>query len=221
MNWTPNRIALRNKLIGTFPALFDLALQTRFAFKTLSRWRHTGMELPLPSLLKRCLLKRFAVEQQLEVLVETGTFLGDTPWAFRNAFKEIYTIELSETLAKLARNRFRKFSHVQVLQGDSGSVLPGLLPRLAAPVLFWLDGHYSGELTAQGSLNSPIVNEVNAIAVLCRVPFVILIDDARAFGHEPGYPPLDEFIPLLEKILPNHSLDVSNDIISAVPKGHN
>jgi len=53
MNWTPNRIALRNKLIGIFPDLFDLALETSFALKTLPRWRHTGMELPFSSLLKR------------------------------------------------------------------------------------------------------------------------------------------------------------------------
>jgi len=219
MNWTPNRIALRNKLIATFPGLFDLALQTMFAFKTLPRWHHTGMELPFPSLLKRAFLKRFAVDYQLEILVETGTFLGDTPWAFRKFFKEIFTIELSETLAKLARNRFAKFDHIQVLQGDSGSVLPGLVPRLRAPTLFWLDGHYSGGLTAQGFMNSPIVDEVNAIADLCRQRFLILIDDARFFGQEPGYPSLDEFIPLLEKILPNHSVAVSNDVISAVLKG--
>jgi hypothetical protein len=60
MNWTPNRIALRNKLIGIFPGLFDLALQTDFAFKTLPKWRLTGMEPPFPSLLKRAYLKRFA-----------------------------------------------------------------------------------------------------------------------------------------------------------------
>ena len=50
---------------------------------------------------------------------------------------------------------------------------------------------------------------------------MILIDDARIFGQEPGYPSLDDFIALLEKILPNHSVAVSNDIISAVPKGRN
>jgi hypothetical protein len=221
MNWTPNRIALRNKLIGTFPGLFDLALQTSFAVKTLSRWRHTGIELPFPNFLKRCLLKRFAVVHQLEILIESGTFLGDTPWVFRNSFKEIYTIELSETLAKLARTRFAKFDHIQVFQGDSGSVLPGLLGRLSAPTLFWLDGHYSGGPTAQGSLNSPIMNEVDAIADLCRERFVILIDDARIFGQEPGYPSLDDFIPLLQNILPNHLVAVANDVISAVPKGQN
>jgi len=60
---------------------------------------------------------------------------------------------------------------------------------------------------------------VNAIADLCRQRFLILIDDALFFGQEPGYPSLDEFIPLLEKILPNHSVAVSNDVISAVLKG--
>jgi hypothetical protein len=221
MNWTPNQIAVRNKLIGTFPHLFELALQTGVAVKTLSRWRHTGMELPLPNFLKRCLLKRFAVDHRLAILVETGTFLGDTPWVFRNFFKEIYTIELSETLAELARNRFARFHHIQVLKGDSGLALPALIPRLSEPILFWLDGHYSGGLTAKGFLNSPIVNEVNAIADLCRERFVILIDDARTFGQEPGYPLLGDFIALLQKLLPDHSIAVSNDIISVVPKGQN
>jgi len=71
-------------------------------------------------------LKRFAVDYQLEIFIETGTFLGDTPWAFRNSFKEIYTIELSETLAKLALNRFAKFDHGSALRCCFGSMVFGL-----------------------------------------------------------------------------------------------
>jgi len=43
--------------------------------------------------------------------------------AFRNSFKEIYKIEPSETLAELARNRFARLHHIQVLKG--GVRFPG------------------------------------------------------------------------------------------------
>jgi hypothetical protein len=82
------------------------------------------MELPFPSLLKRSYLKRFAVDHQLEILAETGTFLGDTPWAFRSSFKEIYPIELSETLAKLARNRFASVPDALESTGRRSQAIP-------------------------------------------------------------------------------------------------
>jgi len=101
----------------------------------------------------------------------------------RRRFKRIYTIELSEQLAAEAARRLASYSHVQVLQGDSGHVLPEVVGQLNEPAVFWLDAHYSGGMTARGPTECPLEREVRAIALGGRADHVILIDDARLMGQ--------------------------------------
>jgi protein-L-isoaspartate O-methyltransferase len=54
----------------------------------------------------------------VDTLIETGTYLGDMTYAQRKLFKQIYTIELSETLYKKAVDRLktlRYYSEIAVL----------------------------------------------------------------------------------------------------------
>ena len=141
-----------------------------------------GFLLPLPPFVKRSLILRYASDHDCQILFETGTQYGDTPWLFRSHFESIYTIELSPMLAAMARTRFRRHTHIKVVEGDSGEKLAELLPSLQSKTLFWLDGHYSAGVTARGSSDCPIYAELRSIADLCLVPYVILIDDARCFG---------------------------------------
>ncbi|MCW3090873.1 MAG: hypothetical protein JWP81_1942 [Ferruginibacter sp.] len=80
---------------------------------------------------------------QLKIMVETGTFLGDTVECFREKFDKIITVELSEELATKAKARFADDPKISILQGDSDVILAQLLKDMQEPVLFWLDGHYS------------------------------------------------------------------------------
>lgn len=156
-------------------------------------WRKRGRPLPPPHGVKQKILRRIADQHGLNILVETGTHLGDMVYAQKNRFKAIYSIELGETLYRRAARRFRKYPHIKIIHGDSGDVLRELVPQLKAPALFWLDGHYSGAGTALGEDHSPIFRELNAIFTM-PVPYVIAIDDARLFGCDPGYPTMDELI---------------------------
>jgi hypothetical protein len=217
MNWTPERIRFRNALIAAAPWAFSVGLRARFAFQTLPRWRQNGWESPLPNLLKHSILVRYARLHQLTALVETGTYLGDTPWELRKTFAEIHTIELSPILCRLAKERFKRLAHILVHEGDSARKLPELLKHLTRPTLFWLDGHFSGGITAQGKVSAPIADEVSAIAKQCPVRFVLLIDDARSFGSEVGYPSLDQFREKISGWLPGAIVSVENDIIAIVP----
>ncbi len=217
MNWTPSRIRVRNALVAVAPWAFNAVLRARFAFQTLPRWQRTGWESPLPNLLKHPILVRYARLHGLGALVETGTFLGDTPWALRNRFAEIHTIELSPTLCGLAKERFKHLPHIHVHEGDSSTVLPELLKELRQPTLFWLDGHFSSGITAQGDASTPVCDEVQAIAERCPVRFVMLIDDARSFGSEDGYPSLPDFEKRIRTLLPGAVLSVENDLIAIVP----
>lgn len=135
---------------------------------------------------RRQLLRKIGSEHGLKYFVETGTNMALTPLALQDAFSHLVTIELSTTLAERAARLLARYPHVQCLQGDSATVLPGVLEDLHEPALFWLDGHYSGPGTAHGRESSPIRTELKLILNHHRA-HVILIDDARIFAGGPEH----------------------------------
>ena len=86
--------------------------------------------------------------------------------------------------------RFKKNKQVHILEGDSAQKLSVVLGRLSHPALFWLDAHYSGGDTAKGENETPIQKELHDIFQNPLKDFVILIDDARLFVGQNGYPTL-------------------------------
>lgn len=144
---------------------------------------------------RREVIRAYGKHFQMQILVETGTNDGGTPWMLRNDFQEIFTIELGEDLWSDAVQRFAEYPHIHCIRGDSGEVLPHLLPQLKQPALFWLDGHYSGGITAHGDLDTPVVQELEAIFADKR-PHIILVDDARIFKGGPEqdmYPHYEDY----------------------------
>lgn len=142
----------------------------------------------MPPLLKRAFLRGIAKSEAARNFVETGTYLGDTSWEYRNEFSRIDSIEVEPYLYKQAVARFKGLSHVTIHFGDSGTVLPSLVPTLRGKTLYWLDGHYSAGITGSSESHCPVVAELDAIFTLSKDPFVIVIDDARCFGTDPAYP---------------------------------
>jgi hypothetical protein len=142
--------------------------------------------------LKRSRLADLARDHGITTVVETGTYLGDsTAFLVHRGFR-VVTIELDSHLAERARRRFADAAAVTVLEGDSGCVLQDLVPTLTEPALFWLDGHFSGGVTARGDSDTPILRELEAIASSpLGSQHVIVIDDARCFDGR-TYPTLDE-----------------------------
>ncbi len=152
-------------------------------------WIKAGKPVPPPHLVKQDAVKEFARKFKTRVFVESGTYMGDMIYAVRDIFDAIYSIELDEELYQTARKRFTKQRNVVILQGDSGEVLGEILATIKQPCLFWLDGHYSGGITAKGSLETPIQKELLSISRhSLRRSHVILIDDARCFTGEGDYP---------------------------------
>ena len=111
--------------------------------------------------------------------------------AQRNHFEKIYSIELSEKLFNRAKKRFKDYSHITILHGDSGIVLNKLIPEIDKPALFWLDGHYSGGITAKGEKECPVPEELKTI-LKSSLPHIILIDDARLFNGTHDYPTIEQ-----------------------------
>lgn len=149
-------------------------------------------EIPPPSIIKQRIVTAFGMLYGLRVLVETGTYQGDMVEAQRPYFREIYSIELSRELHDAAKKRFDQ-PHIHLLQGDSGEMLGNI--HLSEPTLFWLDGHYSGGITALGDKECPIFEELAHIKN-SDLKHVVLIDDARLFtgGAYPTVPELESFI---------------------------
>jgi len=164
------------------------------------------------SKIKQYTIEEFQKKYGHNVLIETGTFLGDMVEAQRNNFKRIFSIELQHDLAEKARERFKDVGHIKILQGDSGKLLKTILKEVNEPAIFWLDAHYSGGLTAKGDKECPIYQEIDAIFAT-KENHLLLIDDARLFNGKGDYPTTDQLTKYIQDKDPRYKVSVDNDII--------
>jgi hypothetical protein len=210
-------LQFRNAFHALAPELSETVESLRQTLQFKRSIKQNGFQMPLPAFVKRSIVKRHLLDFGLQTLVETGTQYGDTPWFFRDELSEIWSIELSPALADLTRQRFRKYPHIHIVQGDSSDRLPEIIPQLKTPTLFWLDGHYSSGVTARGTLDCPIYAELQAVFSICRQRWVVMVDDARLFGAETDYPTLKELANFIRGALPEVEFTVEHDMIKIVP----
>jgi FkbM family methyltransferase len=184
----------------------------------VENWIAQGKPVPTPHAVKQEAVRYHAEKYSLNTLVETGTYLGDMVFSMKDIFKKIISIELGSDLYLQARNRFWGLSHIDIIQGDSGQVFSVILPKISDSCLFWLDGHYSAGITARGDLQTPILQELQAIFSHSQKDnHVLLIDDARCFTGQDDYPNINELKELVSQHLPNHSWEIKDDIIRIYP----
>ncbi len=165
----------------------------------------------------------------LNVLVETGTFKGDTVFSLESCFNKVVSIELSEALWADAAQRFADYSHVRILQGNSEDKLRGLRKELQDQgVLYWLDAHWCAATDTAGERSQcPLLEELQAIGKL-NSESVVLIDDARLFLAPPLAPheisqwtSFHTLVSCLLSMSTEHELMVVNDVIAFFPKHAN
>jgi len=82
---------------------------------------------------------------EFDNFIETGTLFGHTTLHASYWFPKVWTIELSAQLHALASHSLAHRANITCLQGNSGAVLPVLIPDLTGASLFYLDGHWSGD----------------------------------------------------------------------------
>jgi hypothetical protein len=182
-------------------------------------WTLGGRHGAPPHIVKEGIIRQHGKRLNLDVLVETGTYMGDMVWALRNDFRAIHSIELDPALANRARNRFARYKHIKIYEGDSAAVLPVIIEQLDKRALFWLDGHFSGGITAKAALETPIALELEHLLARGNPGHVILIDDARAFSGEGDYPTMAEIIHLVGSSNPSLQVIVADDVIRITPRG--
>lgn len=154
----------------------------------------------------------------LQLFVETGTLMGRTAeWASVH-FEQVYTMEIAYNLFALAKSVLKSFSNVQLIYGDSQAILKDLVPMLSKPTLFWLDAHWSRDL-GYPKFDAAICPVLEEIATLSTaIPdHVVLVDDLRLFGNEPGWPNKMDVKDALEKV--GKKVTYSADVFIAVPNG--
>lgn len=178
-------------------------------------WRLRGRPRRTPHLVKQRAVLEYARRFRLTTLVETGTYYGEMIAATRRRFRRIYSIESDSRLAALARRRFRRSPHVEVLHGDSQFLLPYVLTRLGEPCLFWLDAGYYGWDEQVGKMDRLSV-ELRAI-LGHPYPHVILLDDAHGVDGRGGAPTLAELTAALARDFPGRSFAVRDDILRICP----
>jgi hypothetical protein len=160
----------------------------------------------MPHLLKQRVIQEYAREYDLRVLVETGTNYAHMIYVQKDHFGEIYSIELDAHKVESARRKFAGDPKVHILEGDSGVVLPTLLPALKDRCIFWLDGH-------DFDISTPVKLELDALFRDATQEHVILIDDANWFDGRGGYPTLEELQQRVAREYPGRQMKVENNII--------
>lgn len=144
---------------------------------------------------KRAHLLEVFRERGHEVLVESGTYLGDTVAAFVPHAARILSIEVEPALHQRAVARFAGQPQVELLLGDALDVVPQVLRMLDRPPLVWLDGHFSAGITGQGAEIEPAATILRRIG-RSGMPAgtTLVVDDLRLFGRDPEFPLLEELV---------------------------
>ncbi|MGA7463000.1 MAG: rRNA adenine N-6-methyltransferase family protein [Candidatus Korobacteraceae bacterium] len=180
-------------------------------------WKLRGEPRRIPHIVKQRTVLEYAQAFDLKTLIETGTYYGEMVAAVVDRFRKIYSIELDPELAKRAQQRFRRYSRVEIIQGDSQIVVPSLLQRLNERCLFWLDAGYCGWGGGTGNPNR-LGSEFSAILSDKITDHVILMDDADGINGEGGSPTLPELIALVEYRYPSRCVEVARNIIRITPR---
>ena len=191
------------------------------------RWVSAGRPVDgsgAPPAVKRWLIRDTARRFGARVMVETGTYRGDTIAALAPYFDELYTVELAPHLFLHCLERFSGTPNVHLAFGESPRVLRRLAGILDQPTLFYLDAHWSnyGESTwsdgdtARGESDCPIVEELEVLAGL-TIPYVVMIDDVRMFGQTADWPELDWMLEHVAREFPGLHAQVHADQIIMTP----
>jgi hypothetical protein len=105
--------------------------------------------------------------------------------------KKVISIEPQEELSLFSSTRLKRKKNVEVINATSEGCIVKVLEGVNGPACFWLDGHYSGDVTFHGTEVSPILQELDAISnYLISNRVVVFVDDFRLFANSvtTGYP---------------------------------
>lgn len=152
-----------------------------------------------------------------DTFIETGTYMGGTTKWASTQFKDVHTIELSETLYNQVKDELVSKGNITPHLGDSRNVLPKILKNINNNIIFWLDGHYSAGVTAGKDDPCPLLKELEIILKRDNED-IILIDDARGLLDGGGWPTIFELYKKIEtSAMKNKYMIICDDNIYIIP----
>jgi hypothetical protein len=213
-----SRLQLRLRKLAWAAGVLPRLQRARAALRLdATRWIAGGCQSPAPEVVKKSIVRHYITSHRTPVFVETGTFLGNMVQFIADTGVQCHSIEIDAVLHARAKELLSGRSNVHLILGDSAHELPKLIADLSSPATFWLDGHYSGQGTGRGEIDTPISAELEAILDHPIKKHVILIDDARCFDGQSDYPKLHELLARFDQH-PDYVASVSADIIRIVPR---
>jgi hypothetical protein len=177
----------------------------------------SGCPSPAPNVVKMAVVRHYVESRGARYFVETGTFLGSMVEHIAETGAKCITIEIDDVIHDRALAMLKRKKNIHCLKGDSAVVLPEVLKAIDQPAVFWLDGHYSGGFTGKAEIDTPVSAELQMILDHGVKGHVILIDDARDFTGQDGYPRLSTLLALFEDHA-EYRAQVSADIIRIFPR---
>lgn len=165
---------------------------------------------------KRNRIHKLNIGRKYANFIETGTFYGQMVSAVHGHFNKILSVELFDKLFFLNQSAFENDKKVKIFHGDSASMLGEMIDEVKDNILFWLDGHFSGQGTGIGIQASPIIYELDIIEDKKLKNICILIDDVRLFTGEDGYPTLEQTTNKIKSTYPNCNLYIDRDCLVAI-----
>ena len=167
----------------------------RRAKPTFLFWATNKFNLPAPQLIKVNVLARNGIKNG--DWVETGTYLGDTTKFLAKKFPKslIYSLEPDTKLFQFTKLRLKRFKNVRLVNASSEEYFDKVVKEQKNTTNFWLDGHFSGDVTFKGDQISPILIELEIIEkYIKQMPSIcVFVDDIRDFNNDlkSGYPSRD------------------------------
>jgi hypothetical protein len=144
-------------------------------------------------------IKALAQRSGARVLIEAGTYVGNTAMRCSRVFERVITIELDPDLFRQASRYLSSRRNVECLEGDALTLLPQVLEREDVNnALVFLDGHFSGPGTAHGEVAEPACLEIEVLAKHRNKIAAFIVDDFRCFGRDEGWPRRFELLRAVE-----------------------
>lgn len=124
-----------------------------------------------------------------DTFIETGTFTGGgISIALDCGFKKVISIEIDPRYYYAVNDRYLGNDIVEIYLGDSIYWLPYILERTSKPCTIFLDSHLASG-SSLGTVEVPLLKELEAIRNHSIKNHTLLIDDVRGFGYDPSIDP--------------------------------
>ncbi len=182
----------------------------------LKHWELNGRTIPPPDVLKETVIQAYQQRFLLNMLIETGTYKGTMVEAQKDFFQKIVSIEPNPQLCQAARKKFKKYAHVEIIEGGYAEVISTLIPVLEKSALFWLDACYSSQTNTENGGEYLIYKELYPI-LKSKFHHIVLIDNARHFVGQGDYPTLLALESFVKQTRPSCRMEVKDDLIRLTP----